>query len=109
MNQKERYTLYFLSFIVLVFILYIAGYNVMKAHQEKQEIMINNLIHKNLINKNLKLKYNNLNTNKKPVLDPGVGVINTPNWEHKVKHHTDYLHNNPLMYDEKVKILYNDL
>ena len=58
MNQKERYTLYFLSFIVLVFILYIAGYNVMKAHQEKQEIMINNLIHKNLINKNLKLKYN---------------------------------------------------
>ena len=104
MNQKEKYTLYFLSFIVLIFILYIAGYNVIKAHQEKQEIMINNLIYKNL-----KLKYNNLNTNKKPVLETGVGIINTPNWEYKVKHHTDYLHNNPLMYDEKVKILYNDL
>ena len=49
------------------------------------------------------MKYNNLNTNKKPVLEPGVGIINTPNWEYKVKHHTDYLHNNPLMYDKRLR------
>tara|TARA_B110000261_G_C13053539_1_gene345225 strand:+ start:48 stop:488 length:441 start_codon:yes stop_codon:yes gene_type:complete len=146
MKHNEKYILYFIAFVVLIIVLYIAGYNVMNAYEEKEKIVNNS----NLIRKKLNLKATNINevsnavtnevsnganrvaqvsnevnnevsnavsntvtnevsnavTNK---VSNGVGIIKTPNWREKIKHHMDYKHGNPLMYNNKVKILYDDL
>ena len=141
-----------MSFIVLILVLYIAGYNVMNAYEEKEKIVNNS----NLIRKKLNLKATNINevtnevnnevnnevsnavtnevnnevTNVNEVNNEvtnvnevtygvsnavtnratnGVGIIKTPNWRAKIKHHMDYKHGNPLMYNSKVKISYDDL
>ena len=129
MNHNEKYILYFMAFVVLVLVLYIAGYNVMNAHEEKEKIINNS----NLIHKKLNLKANNIINEVNNEVSNGVtnevtnevsngvsngvtngvtnevGIIKTPNWRGKVKNHMDYKHGNPLMYNNKVKILYDDL
>ena len=124
MKHNQQYILYFMAFVILVIVLYIAGNNVMNAYEEKEKIVNNS----NLIHKKLNLKPTNVNavTNVNGVVNEvtnvngvtkevsevnnrNIGVIKTPNWRKKVKNHMDYKHGNPLMYNNKVKILYDDL
>ena len=95
-NKKydKKYILYFVSFIILIAILYLLGNNLVNIYNRNTEILNEKI-------NNLDKKINNNNIIHKK--------INTTNLEEKIKNHMDYKHGNPLMYNEKVNELYNDL
>ncbi len=112
--MEKNYILFFMTFLILILILYFLGYRIMKLFHTNNQILldrINNLnqkitnsdiIHKS-INDNNRLNYNNRLNNGNLV------NIEIPNWENKVNNHMNYKNGNPLMYPEKQKELYNDL
>tara|TARA_Y200000002_G_C22593851_1_gene626449 strand:+ start:550 stop:888 length:339 start_codon:yes stop_codon:yes gene_type:complete len=111
MDANQKYLLYFMSIVVLVIILYIVGYNIMSAYEKKKEIMNNSEINHNnneIIHKKIKLE-KEINKIIKDDYNSNVGVIRVDNWEEKVKNHMKYQHGNPMMYNERVKVLYDDL
>jgi len=136
--MEQKYIYFFIAFIILIVILYFAGYNVMNAYQKNNEIMnnkINNLntklnnkiIHKKLSLDSNNINDNNINDNNINVNDinvndidindingindnsNGIGVLRDPNWRKKVENHMNYQHGNPFMYNKPVKVLYDDL
>ena len=101
--SNKKYILYFVSFIILIAILYLLGNNLVNIYNRNTEILnekINNLdkkINNNIIHKKINTSESILNN------------IPINNLEEKIKNHMDYKHGNPLMYNEKVNKLYNDL
>ena len=125
--MEQKYIYFFIAFIILIVILYFAGYNVMNAYQKNNEIMnnkINNLntkLNNKIIHKKLSLDSNNINVNDNNIdinvndingindNSNGIGVLRDPNWRKKVENHMNYQHGNPFMYNKPVKVLYDDL
>ena len=135
--MEQKYIYFFIAFVILIVILYFAGYNVMNAYQKNNEIMnnkINNLntkLNNKIIHKKLSLNSNNINVNDNNInvndnnidindIDindingindnsNGIGVLRDPNWRKKVENHMNYQHGNPFMYNKPVKVLYDDL
>lgn len=130
--MEQKYIYFFIAFIILIVILYFAGYNVMNAYQKNNEIMnnkINNLntkLNNKIIHKKLSLDSNNINVNVNDnnidindidindingINDNsnGIGVLRDLNWRKKVDNHMNYQHGNPFMYNKPVKVLYDDL
>lgn len=111
--------LYFVVIVVLIIIFFLAGNNIMKLNNKvskneevisnlNQKLTNNDIIIKNLSNKNNSHKnnYSNLELNNS---SEGVGVITDPNFNNKVRNHMNYPHGNPMMYNNPVRELYNDL
>ena len=127
--MEQKYIYFFISFIILIVILYFAGNNVMNAYQKNNEIMnnkINTKLNNKIIHKKLSLDSNNINVNVNDnnidindidindingINDNsnGIGVLRDPNWRKKVDNHMNYQHGNPFMYNKPVKVLYDDL
>ena len=128
--MEQKYIYFFIAFVILIVILYFAGYNVMNAYQKNNEIMnnkINNLntkLNNKIIHKKLSLDSNNINVNDNNIdindIDindingindnsNGIGVLRDPNWRKKMANHMNYQHGNPFMYNKPVKVLYDDL
>jgi hypothetical protein len=116
--MEQKYIYFFIAFIILIVILYFAGYNVMKAYYESQEIInkkINNFstqLNNKIIHKKLSMDSNNININDINGINDnsnGIGVLRDSNWRNKVKNHMNYQHGNPFMYNKPVKVLYDDL
>ena len=125
--MEQKYIYFFIAFIILIVILYFAGYNVMNAYQKNNEIInnkINNLntkLNNKIIHKKLSLDSNNINVNDNNIdinvndingindNSNGIGVLRDPNWRKKVENHMNYQHGNPFMYNKPVKVLYDDL
>ena len=112
--MEKNYILFFMTFLILILILYFLGYRIMRLFHTNNQILldrINNLnqkitnsdiIHKSINNSNRLNNGNRLNSSN-------LVNIEIPNWENKVNNHMNYKNGNPLMYHEKQKELYNDL
>ena len=113
--MEKNYILFFMTFLILILILYFLGYRIMRLFHTNNQILldrINNLnqkitnsdiIHKSINNSNS----NKLNSNR--LNNSNLVNIEIPNWQEKVNNHMNYKNGNPLMYPEKQKELYNDL